>query len=67
VELHGSDNVKMAIDKALEKSKLTMTYIGGILKNWSGSKLGHFVLLQRGLEVPHVLLERIENSILYHI
>ncbi len=35
VELHGSDNVKMAIDKALEKNKPTMTYINGILKNWA--------------------------------
>ena len=34
VELHGSDNVKMAIDKALEKNKPIITYIGGILKNW---------------------------------
>ena len=34
VELHGSDNVKRAIDKALEKNKPTMTYINGILKNW---------------------------------
>jgi predicted phage replisome organizer len=35
VELHGADNVKRAIDKALEKKKPTMTYINGILKNWA--------------------------------
>jgi DnaD/phage-associated family protein len=35
VELHGADNVKMAIDKSLEKNKPTMTYINGILKNWA--------------------------------
>jgi predicted phage replisome organizer len=35
VELHGADNVKRAIDKALEKNKPTMTYINGILKNWA--------------------------------
>ncbi|MBL4933026.1 phage replisome organizer N-terminal domain-containing protein [Clostridium paridis] len=31
---HGFDYVKMAIDTALEKNKLTITYINGILRNW---------------------------------
>jgi predicted phage replisome organizer len=35
VELHGAENVKMAMDKALEKNRPTMTYINGILKNWA--------------------------------
>ncbi|MCM0647427.1 phage replisome organizer N-terminal domain-containing protein [Clostridium swellfunianum] len=34
VQLHGFNNVTMAMDKALEKNKPTMTYINGILKNW---------------------------------
>lgn len=35
VQLHGIDNVKKAIDKALERNKPTMVYINGILKNWA--------------------------------
>jgi predicted phage replisome organizer len=35
VELHGAENVKRAMDKALEKNKPSMTYINGILKNWA--------------------------------
>ncbi|MBN1073239.1 DnaD domain protein [Clostridium botulinum] len=34
ISKHGFDNVKMAIDKALEVNKADMTYINGILKNW---------------------------------
>ncbi|NFG27351.1 DnaD domain protein [Clostridium botulinum] len=34
ISKHGFDNVKMAIDKALEVNKYDMTYINGILKNW---------------------------------
>ena len=35
VKDHGEENVKKAIDKALEKNKPTMIYINGILKNWA--------------------------------
>lgn len=34
ISVHGFDNVKMAINKALEVNKENMTYINGILKNW---------------------------------
>ncbi|NFL57933.1 DnaD domain protein [Clostridium botulinum] len=34
ISSHGYDNVKMAIDKALEFNKGNMNYINGILKNW---------------------------------
>nr|WP_315078572.1 DnaD domain protein [uncultured Clostridium sp.] len=34
ISMHGFDNVKMAINKALEVNKENMTYINGILKNW---------------------------------
>ncbi|AWK52530.1 phage replisome organizer [Clostridium beijerinckii] len=34
VEVHGYENVKKAINKALEVNKANMTYINGILKNW---------------------------------
>ncbi|NFO03848.1 DnaD domain protein [Clostridium botulinum] len=34
ISKHGFDNVKMAVDKALEVNKADMTYINGILKNW---------------------------------
>ncbi|WP_163215837.1 DnaD domain protein [Clostridium thermarum] len=35
VEVHGYDNVKRAIDKALEKGKLSMSYVNGILRAWA--------------------------------
>lgn len=35
VKIHGYDNVKMAIEKALEANKPAMSYINGILKNWA--------------------------------
>ena len=31
---HGEENVKMAIDKALETNVFSMNYINGILRNW---------------------------------
>ncbi|WP_139902920.1 DnaD domain protein [Clostridium thermarum] len=31
---HGYDNVKKAINKALEKGKFSMAYINGILTTW---------------------------------
>lgn len=34
VNIHGGENVKMAIDKALEVNKPRMNYINGILDNW---------------------------------
>ncbi|MDR3594354.1 DnaD domain protein [Clostridium sp.] len=34
ISIHGKDNAKFAIDKALELSKPNMKYINGILKNW---------------------------------
>ncbi|OPJ58156.1 phage replisome organizer N-terminal domain-containing protein [Clostridium chromiireducens] len=34
IDMHGYNNVKMAMDKALEVNKVNMTYINGILKNW---------------------------------
>ncbi|MDR5587442.1 DnaD domain protein [Clostridium aquiflavi] len=34
ISSHGYDNVKMAINKALEFTKENMNYINGILKNW---------------------------------
>ncbi len=34
ISSYGYDNVKMAIDKALEFNKGNMNYINGILKNW---------------------------------
>ncbi|MBN1036211.1 DnaD domain protein [Clostridium botulinum] len=34
ISSHGYDNVKMAINKALEFNKGNMNYINGILKNW---------------------------------
>lgn len=34
IPIHGKDNVKSAIDKALELNKPNMKYINGILKNW---------------------------------
>ena len=34
IEMHGKDNVKKAIDKAIEVGKVNMPYISGILKNW---------------------------------
>jgi len=34
ISMHGYENVKMAINKALEVNKSNMTYINGILKNW---------------------------------
>lgn len=35
VSKHGYENVKKAIDRALEKNKPTMIYINGILRNWA--------------------------------
>jgi predicted phage replisome organizer len=35
VEIHGAENVKSAIDKALEKNKVSLVYINGILRNWA--------------------------------
>jgi DnaD/phage-associated family protein len=35
VTQHGYNNVKKAIDKALEKGKLSMSYINGILRTWA--------------------------------
>jgi len=35
VSKHGAENVKNAINKALEKNKPTMIYINGILRNWA--------------------------------
>lgn len=32
---HGKDNVKKAINKALEKGKLNMSYVNGILRTWA--------------------------------
>ena len=32
--VHGEENVKMAIDKAIEAGKPSINYINGILKNW---------------------------------
>ncbi|MBZ9692426.1 phage replisome organizer N-terminal domain-containing protein [Clostridium sp. M14] len=34
ISIHGFDNVKMAINKALELNKDNTNYINGILKNW---------------------------------
>ena len=34
IDMHGSDSVKMAINKALEVNQTDMRYINGILKNW---------------------------------
>lgn len=35
IDMHGSDNVKQAIQAAIEQGKVSMTYICGILRNWS--------------------------------
>jgi len=35
ISKHGYDNVKKAMDRALEKNKPTMIYINGILRNWA--------------------------------
>lgn len=35
VKVHGYDNVKMAIEKAVGANKPAMSYINGILKNWA--------------------------------
>lgn len=35
VKIHGYENVKIAMEKALEANKPTMNYINGILKNWA--------------------------------
>lgn len=35
VSKHGAENVKKAINRALEKNKPTMIYINGILRNWA--------------------------------
>lgn len=35
IKKYGFNYVKMAIDTAFERDKLTMTYINGILKNWA--------------------------------
>lgn len=35
VNKHGSDNVKKALDKALEKGKVSMPYVNGILETWA--------------------------------
>lgn len=35
VEIHGIENVKKAMDKALERNKPNMIYINGILRNWA--------------------------------
>jgi predicted phage replisome organizer len=34
IDMHGNNQVKMAIDKALEVNQTDMRYINGILKNW---------------------------------
>lgn len=34
IDIHGENQVKLAIDRALEVNKPDMTYINGILKNW---------------------------------
>jgi DnaD/phage-associated family protein len=34
IDMHGSESVKMAINKALEINQTDMRYINGILKNW---------------------------------
>lgn len=34
VNMHGKENVKKAINKAIELGKINMPYIGGILSNW---------------------------------
>ena len=34
VSIHGEENVKLAINKAVEVNILTMNYINGILENW---------------------------------
>ena len=34
IDMHGSENVKKAIQKAVEQGKVNMRYINGILKNW---------------------------------
>ena len=34
IDMHGSESVKMAINKALEVNQTDMRYINGILKNW---------------------------------
>ncbi|HCW54238.1 MAG TPA: phage replisome organizer [Clostridium sp.] len=34
VGVHGKENVKRAIDKAIEVGKVNMPYVSGILKNW---------------------------------
>ena len=34
IDMHGENQVKLAIDRALEVNKPDMTYINGILKNW---------------------------------
>ncbi|NFI56345.1 DnaD domain protein [Clostridium botulinum] len=34
ISIHGFNNVKMAINKALELNKDNTNYINGILKNW---------------------------------
>lgn len=35
VEIHGEENVRKAMDRALDRDKPTMIYINGILKNWA--------------------------------
>lgn len=34
IDMHTKENVKLAIDKAIETGKMNMPYINGILKNW---------------------------------
>ena len=34
VSIYGGENVKLAIDRALEVNKPRMNYVNGILKNW---------------------------------
>ena len=35
VEIHGSENVKKAIEKAIENGTIKLNYIMGILRNWA--------------------------------
>ena len=35
ISIHGEDNVRHAIDKAIEVNKINMRYVNGILKNWA--------------------------------
>lgn len=35
VEIHGVKYVRLAIDKAIERNKVNMTYVNGILSNWA--------------------------------